>query len=79
MDYSSGAATLASGTTSIAVTHSLGIIPSIADISITPLVGTASNPLFVDSTSVTATQFIVRTASAAAGNLTFAWQAKVNV
>jgi len=61
--------------TSVVVTHGLSGTPSASDIQITPGSAWGSNPLYVDSTTITLTQFTVKCASAAAGNLYFAWRA----
>lgn len=70
-------ATILLGNTSVIVTHGLAETPTAQNILISPLVSTGSNPMFVDSTSITSTQFTVRTSSAAAGDFSFSWQASI--
>lgn len=70
-----GSGVLASGGTSVVISHGLGATPPASNISIVPTVSTGSNPLYVDTTSITSTQFVVRCSSAAASNFTFAWRA----
>lgn len=72
-----GASTITTGNTSVVVTHGLAVTPQDANIAISPLVSTGSNPLFVDSSSLTSTQFTVRTTSAVASNFDFSWRAAV--
>lgn len=74
---SSGTSTITTGNTSVVVTHGLAATPQAANIAISPLVSTGSNPLFVDSTSMTSTQFTVRTTSAVASNFDFSWRASI--
>ena len=61
--------------TSVVVNHGLGQAPSASGIQLTPGSAWGSNPLYVDATTITATQFTVKCASAAAGNLYFTWRA----
>ncbi|HEP6279547.1 TPA: hypothetical protein VDA67_006060 [Burkholderia vietnamiensis] len=73
-----GSAILASGGTAVVVTHGLGGTPAASNIQITPTVSTGSNPIYVDTTSITSTTFTVRCASAAPSNYTFSWRATCN-
>lgn len=77
-DFASGTSLVASGGTSVVVTHGLGVAPSAASIQISPTAGWGSNPLFVDTTTITNTQFTVRAASAVSSNYNFAWSARIN-
>lgn len=72
----SGTSNIASGGTSVVVTHGLAVTPVAADISVTSTSATGSNPIYLDTTSITSTQFTVRCASAAAANFFFTWQAR---
>lgn len=76
-DDNQGTATVANGTTSIAVTHNLGTTPMLDDISVTPTnnMGTAAE--FWISTP-TSTQFTINVnADPGATTATFVWQAHV--
>ncbi|HEP6278722.1 TPA: hypothetical protein VDA67_004899 [Burkholderia vietnamiensis] len=73
-----GSSFVATGATAIIVNHGLGGSPLASNIQITPTGGWGSNPPFIDTTSINATQFTVRCVSAAAGNLNFAWRATCN-
>ncbi len=73
-----GSSVLPSGGTSVVVNHGLSGTPGAAQIQLTPTVSTGSNPIFVDTTSITSSQFTVRCASAAAANFNFAWRATCN-
>lgn len=73
-----GASVLPSGGTSVVVNHGLGGTPGGSQIQITPTVSTGSNPIYVDTTSITSSQFTVRCASAAAANFNFIWRATCN-
>jgi len=77
-DIASGSSLVPSGGTSVVVTHGLGVAPQAAFISISTTVGFGSNPLFVDTTSITTTQFTVRAASAVASDYNFSWNARIN-
>lgn len=77
-DFASGSSLVASGGTSVVVTHGLGVAPSAASIQISPTAGWGSNPLYVDTTTITSTQFTVRAASAVSANYDFAWSARIN-
>ncbi|KVE99258.1 hypothetical protein [Burkholderia vietnamiensis] len=75
---STGSAVLPSGTAAITVNHNLSGTPTSSNIQITPTVSTGANPLYVDTTSITSSQFTVRCASAAAANFNFTWRATCN-
>ncbi len=77
-DFASGTSQVASGGTSVVVTHGLGVAPSAASIQISPTTGWGSNPLYVDTTTITSTQFTVRSASAVSSNYNFVWSARIN-
>jgi len=70
-----GASVIEFGETSVDVHHGLAATPSPGDISITPTVSFGANPLYLDTTSISATTFVVRCAAPAAGRLHFVWQA----
>lgn len=71
----SGATTIASGTTSVVVNHGLPFTPSRNDILLTRGVTNAGSvDLYVDSTSITSTQFTIRTAPAPSSDITIVWQ-----
>ncbi|MGF6643108.1 phage tailspike protein [Paraburkholderia sp. GAS82] len=72
-----GTNAIASGGTSIVVNHGLPIAPSPAQIQLTPL-GPFSAPPYVDPTTITASQFTVRTATAPGGSTSFGWRATCN-
>jgi len=74
---SSGTSAVASGSSSVTISHGLSEAPRQQDISITPTIGEGSNPIWLDSTTITSTQFTVRTTGAAASTLNFAWKASV--
>ena len=71
-----GTATLVSGTTSIAVTHGLGVTPAIHDISVTPIEAWGSMTQFWITTP-TATQFTINANVNPAQDVDFAWTARV--
>ncbi|MEY8174209.1 hypothetical protein [Burkholderia multivorans] len=73
-----GSSVLPSGGTSVVVNHGLSGTPGAAQIQLTPTVSVAGNPIYVDTTSITSSQFTVRCASAAAANFNFAWRATCN-
>jgi hypothetical protein len=77
-DFASGSSLVASGGTSVVVTHGLGVAPNAASIQISPTAGWGSNPLYVDTTTITSTQFTVRAASAVSANYDFTWSARIN-
>jgi hypothetical protein len=77
-DIASGSSLIASGGTSVVVTHGLGVAPNPALISISPTVSFGSNPLFVDTSTITTTQFTVKAASAVASDYNFSWNARIN-
>jgi parallel beta-helix repeat protein len=77
-DITSDNSFVATGDTSVVVAHNLGVTPDSSLILISPTSGWGDNPLFVDTTSITSTQFTVRSAVAVANNYTFAWTAKIN-
>ncbi|HVM93411.1 MAG TPA: glycosyl hydrolase family 28-related protein [Terriglobales bacterium] len=64
--------------TSVVVSHGLSGTPGAAQIQLTPNVSMGSNPVYVDTTSITATTFTARCASAASGSLNFSWRATCN-
>jgi len=72
-----GTSTVTTGNTSVVVTHGLAVTPQAANIAISPLVSTGSNPLYVDASSITSTQFTVRTTSAVPSNFDFSWRASI--
>lgn len=72
-----GTGTITLGNTSVVISHGLSATPLPEDILISPLTPTAGNEMFLDSTSITNTQFTVRTASPATGNFQFSWQAMI--
>lgn len=75
---SSGASAVPTGQTSVVVNHGLSEAPRQQDIQLTPTVsGTTANPIWLDTTTITATQMTIRVASAAGGNLSFAWKIEV--
>lgn len=72
-----GTATIASGTTSIVVTHGLGITPALKDIRVTPTNNLGSAAKFWVS-SPTSTQFTINVnVDPGATTATFAWEAVV--
>lgn len=72
-----GAATIASGNTTIAVTHGLSVTPALANISVTPTNSLNSAGRFWIS-NVTATQFTINVdVDPGAGNATFVWSARM--
>ena len=73
---SSGTATLISGTTSIAVTHSLNKTPAIGDVVVTPIEAWGSMTQFYIDT-YTATQFTIHADQNPAQDVDFAWKAIV--
>lgn len=73
-----GSSSIPASGTFVTVAHGLSGTPSASQIQITPTVSTGTNPLFVDTTSITSTQFNVRCATGAAGTLFFGWRATCN-
>jgi CRISPR-associated DxTHG motif protein len=72
----SGTATIASGATSVVVTHGLNFTPTLADISITLGENPTNDPGNVWPGTFTATQFTVNCRNdPGASNLDLAWQA----
>lgn len=74
---SSGTSSIATSGTSVVVNHGLSGTPLPQDIAITATSAMGSNPFYLDTTSITSTQFTVRTASAVGGQSFFTWQAKL--
>jgi len=73
-----GTATVASGTTSIAVTHGLGGTPALSDIKVTPTNDPTAAPVRWWVSAVAATTFTITTnVNPGASGMTFAWQAIV--
>ena len=77
-DIASGSSFIPSGGTSVVINHNLGVIPDPAFIQISPTNSFGSNPLFVDTTTITASQFTVKAASAVVGTHNFTWNARIN-
>ena len=77
-DFASGVGLISAGASSVVVTHNLGVAPGVSLINIWPTDGWGSNVCYVDTGSITATQFTVRSTVVAAGTLNFGWQAKIN-
>ena len=71
-----GTATLADGTTSIAVTHGLDVTPALSDISVTPIEAWGSATTFWIS-SPTSTQFTINVDADPTQDVDFAWTASV--
>ena len=77
-DHTSGTATVANGTTSIAVTHNSGTTPSVGDILVTPTNNLGVATKFWIST-ITSTQFTINVdVNPGASTATFAWQVNVS-
>lgn len=74
-DKNSGTGTIVSGQSSVTITHGLTRTPSADKICISPLSAMGSNHFYIDSTSITSTQFTVRTASNVGSDSHFSWQA----
>lgn len=66
------------GSTSVVVTHGLGVLPGAKRIFISPNSSWGSNPCYVDTATITTTTFTVKCASAAPDNQYFSWQASIN-
>jgi hypothetical protein len=77
-DIAFGNGIMTTGTNSVILNHNLGIVPSSDLIIIWPTSGWGSDVLYVDTTSITSTQFTVRRASNAPSNLTFGWRVQIN-
>lgn len=74
----SGTGTIASASTSIAVTHGLGTTPSAQNITVTPTNNPTNDPGNIWITTITSTQFTVNCrADPGSGGLTFGWQALI--
>lgn len=72
----SGTATLADGTTSIAVTHGLGVTPAAGDVMVTPIEAWgAMTEFYIDT--YTATQFTIHADQDPGQDVDFAWKALV--
>lgn len=75
-DENSGTATIASGATSVAVTHKLGRTPSAEQIRLTPTNNPTNDPGNLYISAVSSTTFTVSCrADPGAGGATFAWRA----
>jgi len=74
-----GVATIASGTTSVTVSHGLDKTPDVSDIQVTPIesLGAASF-FYVDRTTVDATSFDIVVDADPTQDVDFAWEAKIN-
>jgi len=77
-DMSSGTGLISIGNSSVVVTHGLGVAPDPSLIFIWPTDGWGANVCYVDSTTITSTQFTVKSTVVAAGILNFGWQARIN-
>lgn len=75
---SSGSATVASATTSIATSHGLGITPTINQILIIPQ-GSLNGAVSYWVSNITATQFTINVQTAPSANVTFTWLADTTV
>jgi hypothetical protein len=74
-----GTAVISSGTTSVVVSHGLQFAPEHSDIVLTRGSTNASSvDLYVDSATITATQFTIRTAPAPSVNVTIIWHVRSN-
>lgn len=77
-DENNGSGTIASGSTSVVITHGLGQTPQARNISITPTGNPTNDPGNMWVSSITSTQFTINCrADPGAGGLTFEWQAAV--
>lgn len=70
-----GNGTLASGGTSVVISHGLVATPAASAVKIWSTSPQGSTPIYIDTSTITSTQFTVKCASAAAANLTFGWEA----
>jgi hypothetical protein len=74
----SGTGLIASGTTSVAITHNLIQLPTADQITITPTAATTNAPGLIYLSSITSTQFTVHCASnPGSGGLAFQWHARI--
>jgi len=73
-----GTAFIATAATSVTVTHGLSVTPLADEILISANTAMGANPFYLDTTSITSTQFIVRVATAVAANSFFSWQARAD-
>jgi hypothetical protein len=75
-----GSATIASGATSIAVTHGLIATPAASDITLTPTATTTTDPGNIWVDTITSTQFTIRCrVDPGAGGLVLAWRAALKM
>lgn len=74
-DVAQGAGRISTASTSVVITHGLGVAPLAGDIIIWPHDGWSSMTPYLDTTSITATQFTVRCPANAPYNLDFGWKA----
>lgn len=72
----SGTSNIPNGDQSVVVAHGLPFTPAAQDISITATSPMGSNPFYVDTSSITSTQFTVRTASNVGANSFFIWSVR---
>lgn len=70
----SGYSSISTGNTSVIVNHGLSITPTVSDILLSPTVPVGSNSFYVDTTTITSTQFTVKITSAAISTMYFTWQ-----
>jgi hypothetical protein len=73
-----GASAIPTSGTFVTVPHGLSGTPLASQIQITPNVSTGSNPLYLDTTSITSTSFDVHCSTAATGPVNFSWRATCN-
>lgn len=74
----SGTATIVSGTTSIVVTHGLGVTPALKDLSLAPGTNTTNSVGLVWADTFTATQFTIHCeADPGASGLVVGWTLEV--
>jgi hypothetical protein len=72
----SGSVNIPAGATFVTVNHGLASAPSVTGLSVTPVSGwTTVSQFWVDSASITATQFTIRVNVAPSSAMYFAWQA----
>jgi hypothetical protein len=75
-----GSATIASGSTSIVVTHGLIATPAASDITLTPTATTTTDPGNIWVDTITSTQFTIRCrVDPGAGGLVLAWRAALKM
>jgi hypothetical protein len=72
-----GTSLIASGVSSVVINHNLPATPLAQDLELSLLANQGTTPLYIDSTTINATSFTVRTASNAAANINFAWKAAI--